>query len=334
MSTVAIFIEQENGKLKRSSLELLSFASQQKGFCRRLAIYRGGDGEILTPQLLPYAVEELHCFGDATQSLYHPELWLPVMESILKSLSPSLLLSSTSYVAKDLFPRLAFRLNTGIASDCVQLKWNAETNSIEAVKPLYAGKCFAWVHFTNSSMPMVLMRPNQLPVESSVESSTGGERKGGGEIKVKVHPFPQGEFKTKVKEVAESVGQQVDLSEANIVVSGGRGLQKPENFGLLRDLASVLKAGVGASRAVVDAGWVPHSMQVGQTGTTVAPSLYIAVGISGAIQHLAGMSGSKVVVAINKDPDAPIFKKCTYGIVGDLFEVVPKLTETFKDLLK
>ena len=178
--------------------------------------------------------------------------------------------------------------------------------------------------FKNSPIKIVLMRPNQLPVQ---------EGTAGGTPEVKEIPLPQIDLRVIVKDVVKGASEKLDLTEANIIVSGGRGMKGPEHFKLLEELASTLGATVGASRAVCDAGWVPHSMQVGQTGKTVAPTLYIACGISGAIQHLAGMSGSKVIVAINNDPEAPIFQKATYGIVGDVFEVVPKLTEEFKKLL-
>lgn len=167
------------------------------------------------------------------------------------------------------------------------------------------------------------MRPNQIPL-SSVSAAAGT---------VVEHQLPALDLKTVVQEVVRGAGAKLDLTEANIIISGGRGLKEAGNFKLLNELADVLGATVGASRAVVDAGWVGHDMQVGQTGKTVAPTLYIAVGLSGAIQHLAGMSGSKVIVAINNDANAPIFQKATYGIVGDLFEVVPKLTEEFRKVL-
>ena len=340
MSTIAIFIEQENKKVKRSSLELLSFASQEARFGKRVALCVGGGGEFLNQQLSPYGIEELHCLSEEVPTPYHPELFLPLIESMLKRTSPSFLLASTSYAAKDIFPRLAFRLGASIASDCTQLQLagGTEPPTLQALKPLYAGKCFAWMDFPSQphptqgdgennkpNMSIVLMRPNQIPVISppSETARTAGTKGNSGNLKTETYTFSgqQDNLKTQMKEVVEGSGRQIDLAEANIIVSGGRGLQKAENFSLIRDLAQVLKAGVGASRAIVDAGWVPHSLQVGQTGTTVAPDLYIAVGISGAIQHLAGMSGSKVIVAINKDPDAPIFKKSTYGIVGDLFEV-------------
>jgi electron transfer flavoprotein alpha subunit len=189
---------------------------------------------------------------------------------------------------------------------------------------MYSGKAFATVNFENSPIKIVLMRANQLPVENADTSKSAN---------VVEHTNATTDLKTLIKEIVKGASEKLDLTEANIIVSGGRGLKEAANFKMLNDLAEVLGATVGATRAVVDAGWVGHGMQVGQTGKTVAPTLYIAVGISGAIQHLAGMGSSKVIVAINNDANAPIFQKATYGIVGDAFDIVPKLTEEFKKAL-
>jgi electron transfer flavoprotein alpha subunit len=195
--------------------------------------------------------------------------------------------------------------------------------SLEVKRPLYAGKCTAQVTFTDDSAKIVLLRPNQIRLVDANES---------GSPENVTLDWPKLSGNTETVSIEEGESEKLDLTEAEVIVSGGRGLKEADNFKLLHDLAEPMNATVGASRAVVDLGWVPHSLQVGQTGKTVAPNLYFAVGISGAIQHIAGMSGSKNIVAINKDEKAPIFQRATYGIVGDLFEVVPLLTEKIKSV--
>jgi electron transfer flavoprotein alpha subunit len=261
------------------------------------------------------------CDADALGH-YNPESFTAAVSTMVKESGADVVLASSSVMARDLFPRVAARLDSGVASDCTILELTA--SSLKARRPLYAGKCTAEVEFVNSPVRFVLMRPNQLPV---------GTMDAGATPSIKEFAAPAASGKITCKELVKGASSKTDLTEANVIVSGGRGMQGPENFKLLDDLANTIGATVGASRAVADAGWVPHSMQVGQTGKTVAPSLYIAAGISGAIQHLAGMSGSKVIVAINKDADAPIFQKATYGVVGDLFEILPKVNEEFKKAL-
>jgi electron transfer flavoprotein alpha subunit len=206
-----------------------------------------------------------------------------------------------------------------MATDCTQLDID-EAGVLAIKRPIFAGKLFANAVFDNAKPQIASVRPNVIPVQ---ENPRAGEV-----IKLEVRIDPSG-VRTKLREIAKGIGARVDLTEARIIVSGGRGMKGPENFSILEDLATTLgpETTVGASRSAVDAGWRPHSDQVGQTGKTVTPDLYIACGISGAIQHLAGMSSSKYIVAINKDPDAPIFKRANYGIVGDLFKIVPLLKE-------
>lgn len=318
MGKVLVFCEFQKGQLKRSSMELLSAAKKSGNSV--LALGLGTSAGSLADMAGKYGATEAHLVKDAAFDQYNPELFTAAVSEIITKTGSALILASASSLGKDLFPRVAARLGAGILSDCTELK--IEGDSVTAKKPVYSGKCFANYTFENSAQKFVLMRANQLPVVEAPASAQTIE-----------HSFTKPDLKTIIKEVVRGTSEKIDLTEANIIVSGGRGLKEAGNFKLLENLASVLGATVGASRAVVDAGWVSHNMQVGQTGKTVAPSLYIAVGVSGAIQHLAGMSGSKVIVAINNDPNAPIFQKATYGIVGDLFEVVPKLTEEFKKAL-
>jgi electron transfer flavoprotein alpha subunit len=269
-----------------------------------------------------FGASEVHTLSDSQFEKYNPELFVAAVADVIKKSSATVVLASASSLGKDLFPRVAARLGAGVLSDCTEL--HLVGDEVTAKKPLYSGKAFAKMGFENSPIKIVLMRANQLPVEAT----------NGVAPATTAHSVPSVNLKALIKEIVKGTSEKLDLTEANVIVSGGRGLKEAGNFKMLHDLADVLGATVGASRAVVDAGWVSHETQVGQTGKTVAPSLYIAVGISGAIQHLAGMSGSKVIVAINSDANAPIFQKATYGLVGDAFEIVPKLTEEFKRVLK
>lgn len=320
MSKILVFIESSKGQLKRSSHELLHSAVGSGQTVAALVVGSGaGD---LVKELGERGAQEVHLVKDAALDVYNPELFTAALSPVIEKIAPQILLASASATGRDLFPRIAARLKTGIASDCTDLQ--IQGDKVSAKKPMYSGKCFARAEFSNSPIQIVVMRPNQLPVGVSEPGKTAV---------VTEHSLSKPDLRTVIQSVVKGASEKMDLTEANIVVSGGRGLKDAANFKLLHDLADALGATVGASRAVVDAGWVGHGMQVGQTGKTVAPTLYIAVGISGAIQHLAGMSGSKVIVAINNDPNAPIFQKATYGIVGDLFDVVPQLTEEFKKAL-
>jgi electron transfer flavoprotein alpha subunit len=314
MANVFILLESTGTQLKKGSLELLS-AAKAAGQSVHAGLI-GTGAKNLAAIAGQYGAEKVSV--NETLAQYNPETFTTLVEGWIKESGAKIILGSTSMMARDLFPRIAAKFQSGVASDCTTLAF--EGGNAKARKPLYSGKCTAEVDFTDSPMQFILMRPNQLPVAAAGSGTAS--------IAETAAPAPTGKITT--KEVVKGSSNKPDLTEANIIVSGGRGLGAPENFKILNELAEVLGATVGASRAVVDAGWVPHGMQVGQTGKTVAPSLYIACGISGAIQHLAGMSGSKVIVAINKDADAPIFQKANYGLVGDVFEIVPKLTAEFK----
>ena len=223
-------------------------------------------------------------------------------------------------MGKDVAPRVAARVGAGLVSDVVNLE--VKDGKLEARRPVYAGKALATVRWEGEPQ-MATLRPNVFALGTAEAARKYDTVTGTADVSTR---------RARVQSVQAAGAGKVELTEAQIIVSGGRGLKGPENFHLVEELANALGAAVGASRAVVDAGWVDHQMQVGQTGKTVSPTLYVAAGISGAIQHLAGMSSSKVIVAINKDADAPIFKVADYGIVGDVFEVLPKLSAAAKEL--
>lgn len=320
---ILVFIEQRDGQIRKASLEALSEASRQaaKWGEAATAVLVGDNVKALAEQLGHRKVSKIFVAQNPELKTYSTEGYCAALSEVVKKVDPRFVFAAHSSMAKDLIPRVAARLDAPCVSDAMEIRSGDKT--IEIVKPMYAGKCYGVFDFS-APLGFVTLRPNVFPVEEP----NGANGAAVEEVAVNV-----GEIRAKVVEVHAAEGQKVELSEASIIVSGGRGIKGPENWGMLQSLCDVLGAALGASRAVVDAGWIDHQHQVGQTGKTVSPQLYIAVGISGAIQHLAGMSSSKVIVAINKDPDAPIFKHATYGLVGDVFEIVPKLTEEFKKAL-
>jgi electron transfer flavoprotein alpha subunit len=268
-------------------------------------------------------VEKVYLVEDSKLKDYRAETYVPVAAEILGNLDVKVILTPASVDGKDLSARLAARLGAGLATDCTELK--VEGGSLKAKRPMYAGKAFAWYEWSNGSYPqMVSCRPNVMDCLAPDTSKKAEVEK----AKVEVAEGNE----TQVVNIEKDAGGKLDLTEAEIIVSGGRGMKGPENFAMLEELAKLIGAAVGASRSAVDSGWRPHADQVGQTGKVVTPSLYIACGISGAIQHLAGMSSSKYIVAVNKDPEAPIFSKADYGVVEDLFQFMPAFIEEVKTL--
>lgn len=321
-----VFAELKEGNIRKVTFELLS---QGRKMAEKLgeelvALLLGSGVEELAGRLAEYA-DKVYFVDDPALAQYTTDPYATIITNLLKEHQPSIFLCGATIVGKDFSPRVATRLQTGLATDCTALSINEE-GLLVAKRPVYAGKAYIEVICPNSRPQMASVRPNVLPIIPA----EGGKK--GEVIKVEAK-VDQASLRTAIIEVVKAAGAKVDLTEAEIIVSGGRGMKSAENFKILEELADVLHATVGASRAAVDSGWRDHADQVGQTGKVVTPNLYIACGISGAIQHLAGMGSSKVIVAINKDPDAPIFQKADYGIVEDLFKVVPLLTEEFKKLL-
>jgi electron transfer flavoprotein alpha subunit len=319
MPGILTFAEQRDGALRRASLEVVSEAKRLAGsFGGTVSTVVVGPGtEGLAAELGSYGADKVHVFDDAAYDAYATESWAAAVASVIAETSPAVVLFPMTAMGRDLAPRVAAKADAGLASDCVTLE--AKDGKLVARRPMYAGKAFATVEWEGEPQ-MASLRPNVFPLETPDASKTAEVVKGTADTA----------SRAKVTATAATAKGKIELTEAQIIVSGGRGLKAPEHFSLVSDLADAMGAAVGASRAVVDAGWVEHQMQVGQTGKTVSPTLYVACGISGAIQHLAGMSSSKFIVAINKDPDAPIFKVANYGILGDVFEVLPKLTEAAK----
>ena len=312
MPGVLVFTETKDGKLKKASREALSIG-------RKLAEAAGGDlvafaGDAsAAADAGKYGAKKVYV---AELGHYSTEPYTAALAQVVSEVQPSIVLFGGTSDGRDLAPRLAARVNAGVASDVDRLEWL--DGKLRARRSVYSGKAFATVEVTGTPA-IATTRPNAFPPEEA----------GGGAAEV-VNVSAPADNRVKVVETKEPEAGELSIAEADIIVSGGRGLKEAANFSYIRDLAHAINGAVGASRAVVDAGWIDHQHQVGQTGRVVSPNLYIAAGVSGAIQHLAGMSSSKHIIAINKDPEAPIFRVADLGVVGDLFQILPVLTEEVK----
>lgn len=318
MANVLVFTELHDGHVKPVTLEILGKLAGQTA---DVAVI-GDIGADQVAELAKHGAQNVHKIKGANLDKYSPEGYANALGEFIKSKSYDYVFGGATSVGKDLLPRLATKFDAGLASDVTN--FTMDGGVFAGTRPFFSGKCLAKVEITGPKPHFVSIRPNALGMTPNPTAGAGAAADAAGNA---------GEIRAMIKEIVKAASTKTDLTEANIIVTGGRAMKNAENFKILEQMADVLGATVGASRAAVDSGFAPHAMQVGQTGKTVAPSLYIACGVSGAIQHLAGMRTSKVIVAINTDPDAPIFTKADYGIVGDLFQIVPIMTEEFKKLL-
>jgi electron transfer flavoprotein alpha subunit len=325
---VWVFIENAYGEVRNVGLELLNQGRiLAKAHSEKLVgVVIGKDVSAVVKSAIAYGADEVIVVEAEEYKDYNTDGYANVMVKLVKKYKPSVILIGASNNGRDLGPRIAGRLATGLTADCTGLGINEETGDVAWTRPAFGGNLMATILCSNTRPQIGTVRPGVFKKAQPDATRTANV------IKEEIRT-PAEEIRTKVIGFIKNLDEAaVNLEEAEIIVSGGRGMAKPENFALVKELADVLGGAVGASRAAVDAGWMPPLQQVGQTGKTVGPKIYIACGISGAIQHLAGMSSSDIIVAINKDPDAPIFDVADYAVVGDLFEVVPVLIDEIKKI--
>ncbi|WP_099352056.1 electron transfer flavoprotein subunit alpha/FixB family protein [Fredinandcohnia onubensis] len=317
---VVVLGETRDGALRNVSFEAIAAGKTVAEGGEVVAVLVGESVGALTNDLIHYGADRVVTVEDAKLASYTPDGFSQAVLAVIEAESPEALVFGHTSLGKDLSPKIASKLNSGLISDVTAIE--SAGGNIVFTRPIYSGKAFEKKIVTDGLI-FASVRPNNITPLEKDESRTGEVSSLSVEIK---------DLRTIVKEVVRKATEGVDLSEAKVVIAGGRGVKSAEGFEPLKELANVLGGAVGASRGACDADYCDYSLQIGQTGKVVTPDLYIACGISGAIQHLAGMSNSKVIVAINKDPEANIFKVADYGIVGDLFDVVPMLTEEFKKL--
>ncbi len=323
-----VYIEEEEGRPKSVGLELLAPGREMADKLgeKLIAVVVGKNVDDAVAAATAHGADEIILVQGDEYSHYNTEGFTYAMEQLVNKYKPSVILIGATNNGRDLGPRLACRLDTGLTADCTSLSIDEESGNMAWTRPAFGGNLMATILCPDSRPQIGTVRPGVFK-----KAEADASRKA--EIVREDISVPAGVVRTKLIEVLKEAGvEMVNLEESEVIVSGGRGMGKPENFSLIKELADALGGAVGSSRAAVDAGWIDHMHQVGQTGKTVQPKIYVACGISGAIQHLAGMASSDIIIAINSDPDAPIFDVADYGIVGNLFEVLPALTKEIREM--
>lgn len=318
MSKVLVFADIADSSINSSDKEVIKFASQNFSPENVSVVVFGSNISGAIDEAATLGVSKVYFIDDASYEVFRSDLYLSSLVEVFEKESPDFCFANNSVDAEALFGLAAAKTNSNIATDCSG--FNKDSGVF--TRHMYSNKLIADVKLQEGKKSFVTFRPNTFRIEGDFSSSAE-----------KVQLEAKSDSKIAIKEVKKAATKEIPLTEAAVIVSGGRAMANADNFKILRELAGKITAAVGASRAAVDSGYAPHAMQVGQTGKVVSPNLYIACGISGAIQHFAGMGSSKVIVAINKDPEAPIFKKADYGIVADLFDIVPALTKKADEVL-
>ncbi|AXU26798.1 TPA: electron transfer flavoprotein subunit alpha/FixB family protein [Clostridioides difficile] len=315
--------EQREGKINPVTIELIGEGrklADQLG--KELAVVIAGyEVEKEVEELLHYSVDKVYYINDPLLKDFTTDGYAISIANLIERKKPEVVLVGATSIGRDIAPRIAGKVGTGLTADCTKLEIDSTDNKLLQTRPAFGGNLMATIVCPKNRPQMSTVRPGVMTKAVRNESETGI-------LEVVTPELTEKMIRTRLVEILPQEKKSVNLTDARIIVSGGRGLKRAEGFELIKELADKLGAEIGASRAAVDSGWIEHSHQVGQTGTTVRPELYIACGISGAIQHLAGMSDSKYIVAINKDAKAPIFSICDYGIVGDLYEILPEMIES------
>lgn len=328
-SGICIFAEHRTGKLASVVLEIIGVARKIKEKLNKKisAIVLGENIETLAEELFLYGVDEVWAVKSSNIGEFDEDIQAELVEKIILQKKPEIFLGGGTVIGRSVLPRVAAKLHTGLTADCTELTIDNENNLLRQTRPAFGGNIMATIVCENYRPQMATVRHKVMDEATKVEDKSKPQGK--------LEYFNHLEIPDKKIEVLEFIKEEdstVNLADADFIVSGGRGLHEPENFYLIEDLAKITRGAVGASRAAVDAGWIPYTHQVGLTGRTVKPVVYFACGISGAIQHLVGMKSSDIIVAINSDPNAPIFDYADYGIIGDIFEVIPELITQLKEL--
>ena len=326
---VWVFCEQKKGAIQSISFELLGEGRKlaDKLGVNLCAVILGCGVEAKTPELAERGADKIYLVDHPALASYQDDPYTEVLVKLAEEYKPEIILCGATTIGRSLISRVAIKIGAGLTADCTGLDIDPAKRLLLQTRPAFGGNIMATIIAPNH-------RPQMATVRHKVMKEADIDRSRRAEIIKKSYPEEVFSSRTKLLEIVEEIGETINISEADIIVAGGRGLGGKEGFDMISGLAKALGGAVGASRSAVDAGWIPYSHQVGQTGKTVCPKLYIACGISGQIQHLIGMQSSKIIVAINKDPDAPIFRTATYGIVGDVFEIVPALCKEFRRALK